>query len=116
MPETFVTAPLTAHRSPISRQQPLWSARQLAVLLGVHHLTLLKKVQDRRGTFEIPEGGFKLGRLWRWRDEDVQTYLLKMSGASMASPTPQEIIPTKTAVRKPGRPRASALLNAGGAA
>lgn len=101
MPETFVTQ--------TSADRPLWTAPRLANMLTIHHLTLLKKVQDIRGKFEIPEGAFKLGNSWRWRDEDVQAFLLKMSGA--AQPAPVEAPSAKASeptLRRPGRPRLKA--------
>ena len=44
-----------------SADRPLWTAPQLAKKLAIHHLTLLKKVQNARGKFEIPSGAFKIG-------------------------------------------------------
>lgn len=100
MPETFVDQSLS--------DRPLWTAPRLACVLAIHHFTLLKKVQDKRGKFEIPEGAFKLGNSWRWRDEDVRAFLLKKSGAGSSAST-ENIEPKKPATkRKPGRPRKSA--------
>jgi hypothetical protein len=93
--------------APTRQLRPLWSAPELAALLSIHHLTLLKKAQGCRGNFEIPAGGFKLGRLWRWRDEDVQAFLLRMSGATELRDGPSESAP-KQIKKRPGRPRGTA--------
>jgi hypothetical protein len=109
MPETSVQQtradrPLwTMHLA--SADRPLWTAPQLAKKLSIHHLTLLKKVQCRRGKFEIPGGAFKIGKSWRWRDEDVQAFFLAMSGAVAACPPAPLVAPTVNVKRGPGRPR-----------
>lgn len=89
-----------------SADRPLWTAPQLAKKLSIHHLTLLKKVQNARGKFEIPLGAFKVGKSWRWRDEDVQAYFLEMSGAvAPSSPMPAQVGEVAVnAKRGPGRP------------
>ena len=114
MPETSVSVHQTRADRPLwtmhlaSADHPLWTAPQLAKKLSIHHLTLLKKVQCRRGKFEIPGGAFKIGKSWRWRDEDVQAFFLEMSGAATASP-PASVVAVAASVnsvkRGPGRPR-----------
>ena len=107
MPVEISTTP-----APTRQFRPLWSAPELAALLSIHHLTLLKKAQGCRGNFEIPAGGFKLGRLWRWRDEDVQAFLLRMSGTAEPRDGLSESAPEQ--IKKgPGRPRSA--TRAGGA-
>lgn len=113
MPETFVVQ--------ASADRPLWTAPRLAKKLAIHHLTLLKKVQDVRGKFEIPGGAFKLGNGWRWRDEDVQAFFLRMSGAAAAAAQPAQFeAPSAKASepikRRPGRPRLTAASSAMGSA
>ena len=101
-----------------SADRPLWTAPQLAKKLAIHHLTLLKKVQNARGKFEIPSGAFKIGKSWRWREEDVQAFFLEKSGAVAAPPPPPPpapaVAPTVNVKRGPGRP--PKLARAGGAA
>lgn len=105
VPETFLTSQI---------DRPLWTAPQLAAKLAIHHLTLLKKVQDVRGKFEIPCGAFKLGNSWRWRDEDVQAFFLEKAGVALRTPI-QPPIPSPSAhPRGRGRPRSTARQ--GGAA
>lgn len=121
MPETSVhqtraDRPLwTMHLA--SADRPLWTAPQLAKKLSIHHLTLLKKVQNARGKFEIPRGAFKVGRSWRWRDEDVQAFFLEMSGAVAAS-SPAPVVAVAASVdsvkRRPGRPRKPAQTGSAG--
>ena len=104
MPVEISTTP-----APTRQFRPLWSAPELAALLSIHHLTLLKKAQGCRGNFEIPAGGFKLGRLWRSRDEDVQAFLLRMSGAAELPDRPRETTPEQIR-KRPGRPPNAARI------
>jgi hypothetical protein len=116
MPETF--DPETSY------DRPLWTAPRLAKKLAIHHLTLLKKVQDVRGKFEIPDGAFKLGNGWRWRDEDVQAFFLRVSGASATAAYAAQPVQfeapsansSKPIKRRPGRPRLTAASSAMGSA
>lgn len=98
-----------------STDRPLWTAPQLAKKLAIHHLTLLKKVQNARGKFEIPGGAFKIGKSWRWRDEDVQAFFLEMSGAVAVTSLPAPVVAVAASVKRgPGAPRK--LPRAGSAA
>lgn len=86
--------------------RPLWTAPRLAKKLAIHHLTLLKKVANIRGKFEIPGGAFKVGNGWRWTDESVQAYFQQIAGAEPA-PAIKTTIDT-SAGRSQGRPRKAA--------
>lgn len=98
-------SPMPATFSPDQNiDRPLWTAPRLAAKLCIHHFTLLKLVQGRRGKFDVPAGAFKVGKNWRWRDEDVQAFFLTKSGVVDVSPPAQIVVKALSVKRGPGRP------------
>lgn len=96
----------------MSKNLKVLSVRDLAGLWGMHPHTISRGLSGQL-RIDLPPA-FKIGGEWRFREDDVEEHLNRLSGRSAAQTGARATnatagVLTTTTKRKPGRPRKSAI-------